>query len=99
MTTVSVVLTLRLPDAHSLKDKRSVVRSLVARLRQVLNLTASEVRLPDHHRQAQVGYAVVSESPSVARGLAEAALHFAERELIGRAEIVLIARDEQVLNG
>ena len=99
MTTVSVVLTLRLPDAHSLKDKRSVVRSLVARLRQVLNLTAAEVGLQDDRRQAQVGYAVVSESPSVARGLAEDALHFAERELLGRAEIVSIARDEQTLNG
>jgi len=39
----------------------------------------------------------VSGSPSVARGLADDALRFAERELIGRAEIVDATRDEQTI--
>jgi uncharacterized protein YlxP (DUF503 family) len=97
MTTVSIVLTLRLLDAHSLKDKRAVVRSLVERLRRHLDLSAAEVGLQDDRRSAQIGFAVVSGSPSVARGLADDALRFAERELIGRVEIVDVARDEQVL--
>ena len=99
MTTVSVVLTLHIPEARSLKDKRSVVRSLVERLRHRLNVTAAEVGLQDDRRRAQVGFAVVSGSASAARRVAEEALRFAERELIGRAEIVDVARDEQVLAG
>ena len=99
MMTVSVVLTIRIPEAHSLKDKRSIVRSLVARLRKRLDVSAAEVGLQDDVRQAQIGYAVVSGSASLARGLAEDALRFAERELIGRAEIVDVARDEQTLRG
>jgi len=97
MVTVSVVLTLQIPGARSLKDKRSVVRSLVERMRGRLDLSAAEVGYPDDLRRAQIGYAVVSGSPSVARGLAEDALRFAERELIGRAEIVDVVRDEQML--
>ena len=99
MTTVSVLLTLGIPGARSLKDKRSVVRSLVERLRGRLDLSAAEVGLQEEHRRAQIGYAVVSGSPSVARELAEDALRFAERELIGRAEIIDVVRDEQVLAG
>ena len=97
MTTVSVVLTLRITESRSLKDKRAIVRSLVERLRRRLDVSAAEVGLQDDIRQAQIGYAVVSGSPAVARGLAEDALRFAEQELLGRAEIVDVARDEQAL--
>ena len=76
-----------------------MVRSLVERLRGRLHVSAAEVGSQDEHRRAQIGYAVVSETPSVARGLAEDALRFAEQELIGRAEIVDVARDEQMLAG
>ena len=97
MTTVSVILTLHIPEARSLKDKRSVVRSLVERLRRWLDVSAAEVGLQDDRRRAQIGFAVVSGSPSVARGLAEDALRFAERELIGRAEVMDVTREEHVL--
>lgn len=97
MITVSVVLTLHIPTARSLKDKRSVVRSLVERLRGRLDVSAAEVGLQDDRRRAQVGFAVVSGSASKARQLAQEAIRFAERELIGRAELVDVAQDEQVL--
>lgn len=99
MTTVSVLLTLHIPSAQSLKDKRAVVRSLVERLRKRLDLSAAEVGLQDDPRRAQIGFATVSETRSIARQLAERALRFAEEELIGRAEIVDTVIDEQVLRG
>ncbi len=99
MTTVSVLLTLHIPSARSLKDKRAVVRSLVERLRKRLDLSAAEVGLQDDPRRAQIGFAAVSETPSMAHELAERALRFAEQELIGRAEIVDTAIDEHVLRG
>lgn len=97
MVTISILLTLQIPSAQSLKDKRAVVRSLVERLRKRLDLSAAEVGLQDDPRRAQIGFAVVSETASLARELTERALRFAEQELIGRAEIIDAARDERVL--
>lgn len=99
MITVSVLLTLHIPSARSLKDKRAVVRSLVERLRKRLDLSAAEVGLQDDPRRAQIGFATVSETTSMAHELAERGLRFAEQELIGKAEIVDTAIDEQVLRG
>jgi len=99
VTTVSILLTLHLSSAQSLKDKRAVVRSLVERLRKRLDLSAAEVGLQDDPRRAQIGFATVSETPSMARELAERALRFAEQQLIGRAEIVDTAIEEHVLRG
>ena len=99
MTTVIVLLTLRIPSAQSLKDKRAVVRSLVERLRKRLDLSAAEVGLHDDPRQAEIGFATVSATPSMARQVAARALRFAERELIGRAEIVDTTIEEYVLRG
>lgn len=99
MVTVSVLLTLHIPSARSLKDKRAVVRSLVERLRKRLDLSAAEVGLQDDPRRAQIGFAAVSETRSMAHELAERALRFAEQELIGRADIVDSVVDEQTLRG
>ena len=94
MVTVSVLVTIRIASAQSLKDKRSVVRSLVERLRQRLHLSAAEVSLQDHVQSAQIGFAVVSGDRGVARHTADKAIRFVEDELIGRAEILDVIRDE-----
>lgn len=97
MTTVSVLLTLHLPGVQSLKDKRAVVRSLVARLRSRLDLTAAEVGAQDVLQRAEVGFAVVSEDAFVARQLADEARRFIDLELLGRAEVVRVEVAETVL--
>lgn len=56
---------LLLGDVHSLKQKRAVLRPLVARL-QRLGVSVAEVGDADLHRRAVVGVAVVSGQPSVA---------------------------------
>lgn len=94
MVTVAVVLTLYLPGAHSLKEKRAVVRSLVERLRARLDLTAAEVGAQDLAQRAEVGFAVVSGDLATARRLADDAQRFADRELIGRAEVIDRAVEE-----
>ena len=97
MVTISVLLTLYLPGVRSLKEKRAVVRSLTARLRGRLELSAAEVGAQDQPQRAQVGFAVVSGDLATARGLADEAQRFAERELLGRAEIVDRVIEEFVL--
>ena len=97
MVTIGVVLTLRLPAARGLKDKRAVVRSLVERMRGRLGVAAAEVGSQDEPRRAEVGFAVVSGDASTARRLADDARRFADRELLGRAEVVATSTEEYVL--
>lgn len=94
MITISILVTISIPSALSLKDKRAVVRSLVERLRQRLHVAAAEVGRQDDPRSAQIGFAVVSADRATARRLADDALRFAEDELVGRAEVIHVARDE-----
>ncbi|MEX2229590.1 MAG: DUF503 domain-containing protein, partial [Dehalococcoidia bacterium] len=81
--TVSVLLTLHIAGAQSLKEKRAVVRSIVERLRVRLNVSAAEVGLLDRVQAARIGFAVVSGDVSSARRLADEAQRFVDRELLG----------------
>lgn len=97
MVTISVLLTIEIPQAHSLKEKRAVVRSLVERLRTRMHLSAAEVGEQDRVGRAQVGFAVVSGDLATARSLAEAARRFADDHLLGRGEVIDVETDEVTL--
>jgi hypothetical protein len=56
---------LDIPGARSLKDKRSVVRSLKERVQGRLKVSIAEVGVLDHPRRATFGVAVVSNSRTV----------------------------------
>ncbi|MEV7326260.1 DUF503 domain-containing protein [Streptomyces sp. NPDC093970] len=51
---------LLLGDIHSLKEKRSVVRPIVAELQRKFAVSAAEVDHLDLHRRAGIGLAMVS---------------------------------------
>jgi uncharacterized protein YlxP (DUF503 family) len=53
---------LHLPDATSLKDKRSILKSLLARLHNTFNVSAAEVDKQDLWQSAVIGVAAVSNS-------------------------------------
>ncbi len=53
-------LTLQIPGARSLKDRRRVVRSFKDRLRAKLQLSVAEVGALDLHQMAVIGVAAVS---------------------------------------
>ena len=97
MVTVSVLLTIDIPQSHSLKEKRGVVRPLVERLRTRLHVTAAEAGLQERVDAAQVGFAVVSGDAATARAVADDARRFAEDYLIGRGEVIDVATEETVL--
>lgn len=54
-----------IPGARSLKDKRSVVRSLKERVQSRLKVSIAEVGVLDDPRRATLGVAVVSNSSTV----------------------------------
>ena len=71
-----ITFELRLPDAHSLKDKRHFVKGLKDRLRAKCNVAVAEIDYQDSWQQGLV--AAVTVSPD--RPFAEKILQAAERE-------------------
>jgi hypothetical protein len=52
-------LDLRLPVANSLKDKRSVLKRLMAHLRRTYNVSVAELDYQDVWRSAQIGVVTI----------------------------------------
>lgn len=69
---------LRLPGVQSLKEKRSVIKSILARLRQRFNVSATEADEQDKWQAAVLAVACVSAHSSQAHRLLEQALAFVE---------------------
>jgi uncharacterized protein len=93
-----VVGTLRvdvlLGDVHSLKEKRSVVRPIVAELRRRFEVSAAETGDQDLHRRAEISIALVTGS----HGHASEVLDACERLVAGRPEIELLSARRRVLD-
>lgn len=77
---------LLLGDVHSLKEKRSVVRPLVAELRRRFDVSAAETGALDLHRRAGVGVAMVAAD----RAHVIEVLDAAERLVAARPEVELL---------
>lgn len=76
-----------LGDVHSLKQKRSVVRPIVAELRRRFAVSAAETGSLDLHRRAGIGMAVVAAD----RAHVVEVLDAAERLVASRPEVELIS--------
>jgi uncharacterized protein YlxP (DUF503 family) len=87
MFTGTLSMDLLLGDVHSLKEKRAVVRPIVAELRRRFSVAAAEVGDLDLYRRAEIGVAVVAAQ---ARHCGEV-LDTAERLVAGRPEVELLA--------
>jgi uncharacterized protein len=66
-----LTLELRIEAAHSLKDKRQVVRSLKDKLRASFNVSVAELEQTDLWQRATVGVVSISGSRDYLRGLME----------------------------
>lgn len=95
MVTGALALDLLLGDVHSLKEKRSVVRPIVAELRRRYAVSAAETGHLDLHRRALVGVAVVAaDGPHV-----HEVLDACERLVTGHPEVQVLAARRQFLGG
>lgn len=88
----SVEFDLLLGDVHSLKEKRSVVRPLVAEVRRKFEVSVAEVDHLDLHRRTGIGIAMVS--PDHAHVVA--VLDTVERFVAYRPEIELLSARRQI---
>jgi len=73
-----LTLELRIEAAHSLKDKRQVVRSMKDKLRNGFNVAVAELDSTDLWQRATVGVVSVSESRDYLQGLMQSV----EREAV-----------------
>ncbi len=80
-------LDLLLGDVHSLKEKRSVVRPLVAELRRRFSVSAAETGALDLHRRVGIGVAVTAPD----RAHVVEVLDAAERLVAARPEVALLS--------
>jgi hypothetical protein len=82
MAVVGVLtMELRIEYAHSLKEKRHVVRSLKDRLREKFNISIAEIDDMDLHNSAVLAAAVVSPSKEFAARVLDAVEREAESQL------------------
>ena len=72
---------LRIDHAHSLKEKRHVVKSLKERLRSKFNVSVSEIEDQDLHNSAVIAAAVVSASKDFASQILQAVEDEAESQV------------------
>ena len=97
MNIAVATVSLHLPAASSLKDKRGVVQSLMARLRDRYNVAVAEVANQESHRSSQLGFCTVNTSYVQAAETVQSAVRFMQDELIGKGEIVAVW--QEVLGG
>jgi uncharacterized protein YlxP (DUF503 family) len=92
----ALTLDLLLGDVHSLKEKRSVVRPIVAEIRKRFpGVAVAETGGTDLHRRVEIGVAAVSATA----GNCTEVLDQCERLVAGRPEIELLSARQRLYNG
>lgn len=78
---------LHAPWVHSLKEKRMIVKSLVAKLQNKFHVSAAEIAEQDIHQIVVIGVAAIVPDSAAADSLMESVSHFIEEntdaEIIG----------------
>src|SRR2546430_12610990 len=101
MTTVNLMvigvceITLHLPDSHSLKEKRQIVKSIIARVRNQFEVAIAEVDENDRWQIAVLGVSCVSNSSQIASELLERIRRFIEET---RPDVLLSNTESEIIH-
>ncbi len=74
-------ISIHIPESHSLKEKRRVVKSLLQRLRSRFDVAAAEVGDQDLWQMAVIGIVSVSNSSQHSDEVLQRAIGFVEQNL------------------
>lgn len=85
---------LQLPGNGSLKGKRRVLKSLLARVRNEFNVSIAEVGDNDRWQSATLGVAAVSNDPAYVHGLLSRVVQWIEEQ---RLDITVVDYDIELL--
>ena len=86
MRIATIIFRLRAPWVHSLKEKRMIVKSLIAKLRNRFNVSASEIDEQDTHQIIVIGVAAIVPHNAFADSMMEDISQFVEENT--EAEII-----------
>jgi hypothetical protein len=78
MVIIVATIDLHLPGVESLKEKRSVLKGLIARLHKEFNIAAAEVALHDVWQSATLGVAIVTTAAGHGEAVLENVLRWIE---------------------
>ncbi|MGB8331902.1 MAG: DUF503 domain-containing protein [Polyangiales bacterium] len=87
-------ISLALPGVSSLKAKRSIIRKVLDRTANRFNVSAAEVGRQDAHRQALLGFAVVSGDRRHANSMLDSIAEFVE----GAGDAVVLDRSIELVS-
>jgi uncharacterized protein len=73
---LALAVDVRIPEAHSLKEKRSVIRTIVDGARRRFGASTAETGLHDVHQRSELGFVVVAESVGQATELIDSVERF-----------------------
>jgi uncharacterized protein YlxP (DUF503 family) len=82
-----------LGDVHSLKEKRALVRPVVAELKRRFEVSVAEAGHHDLHRRALIGVAVVGSTAQYCRDVMDGC----ERTVADRPELELLSARQQLI--
>ncbi len=91
MTIGTAAIKIHLPWVHSLKEKRMVVRSLTAKVRNQFNVSIAEIEEQDIHQIMVLGLAAVAGDRALADSIIDNVINFIESNTEG--EIVSVERE------
>ena len=86
---LALAVDVRIPEAHSLKEKRSVIRTILDGARRRFGASTAETGLHDVHQRAELGFVVVAGEARHAADVIDAI----ERFVWSFPEIEVVAGD------
>jgi uncharacterized protein len=90
------VISLRITECGSLKEKRSVLSKIIKRTQNEFNVSIAEIDDLDCHKLAKIGFAIVGNDSRFVNGKVDHLLHFvdnlrAAEMLNSKIEIMVVA--------
>jgi hypothetical protein len=87
-------ITLHLPDSHSLKEKRQIVKSIIARVHNQFEVAIAEVENNDRWQIATLGMSCVSNSSQRASEVLEHVRNYIEET---RPDLIISNMETEIM--
>ncbi len=80
------IISIRIHESHSLKEKRKVVKSFSNKIKNKFNVSIGEVGANDLHQRAEIGFSIVGNEKGFVNSSIDKLFNFAEN--LGIAEVI-----------
>ena len=80
------IITLRLHDCRSLKSKRKIIKSIIAKLRNNFNISIAEIGANDIYQRSEIGFTMVGNNSQLLNSKIDKVFNMTDR--LGVAEII-----------